>query len=610
VSSDSNGNVISSTEYSYDKRDRIKSIKQSSNTSAGDKNCNNNKEFTYNDWNWLIKEDVTDLSNPPNTLTSTVYTYDCLGNITSRQINDGSGNVQSNMTYNYNTTNQLTSMLDTLSNVTTTFTYDLNGNMLTMDDGSGTVKKFTVNELNQLTEYNDGKGTNVCYAYNASGLRSQKSQAENPGTYINYYYSPNGSLLNEEDNTNVMSSYLTAGSRASRTIVNGATTQWYISNGKDMVATIANNADGTLTSSNVYNYGAYGKDSDLSTPSSNSQTPTANSFNITDNPFKYSSYYLDAESGLYYLGARYYSPELMKFISMDTYDLANKYAYGNGDPIANVDPSGHSAERIVAGVVFGLMGAAAGIMAGHEINKGRGKAGAMLAVAAGILEAVAAVSFGMELIDHKDRTSGFIDSVVHDANGNVTIRGHFSGTYNKAMGVENDWGSGYIATKKSVREVDMARVDNVTINGVDHWKNEGTTFARFYKNASPEVQRFYMEQFGDDFAFANQGNIGTINTNNMKPFYDRFVAKGMSRVEALGDDFVQLPDEDKIKASVSIEDQGDGIRKVGFNHGEMELYLDNSSKTHGLRYSLTTYVNSLASSYYVEYVYTFINGLD
>jgi len=292
-------------------------------------------------------------------------------------------------------------MLDTLSNVTTTYTYDLNGNMLTMDDGSGTVKKFTVNEINQLTQYNDGKGTNVCYAYNASGLRSQKSQADITGSYINYYYSPNGSLLNEEDNTNVMSSYLIAGSRTSRTV--GGTTQWYISNGKDMVATVSPNSDGTLTSSNVYNYDAYGKESDLSTPSSNSQTPTANSFNITDNPFKYSSYYLDAESGLYYLQARYYSPELMKFISMDTYDLANKYAYGNGDPIANTDPQGHSAERIVAGVVFGLMASALSFGSSYFLRHHKTKAGIGFAVAAVVMGVISAGCFGDEMNERTRR---------------------------------------------------------------------------------------------------------------------------------------------------------------------------------------------------------------
>jgi RHS repeat-associated protein len=80
---------------------------------------------------------------------------------------------------------------------------------------------------------------------------------------------------------------------------------------------------------------------------------------INTNPFKYSGYYQDTESGLYYLNARYYSPELMRFINRDTYDLSNRYAYCNGNPISNTDSSGHMPKwlgSVVAcvGTIIGL----------------------------------------------------------------------------------------------------------------------------------------------------------------------------------------------------------------------------------------------------------------
>jgi len=65
------------------------------------------------------------------------------------------------------------------------------------------------------------------------------------------------------------------------------------------------------------------------------------SFSIDKNPYKYSSCYSDLESGLYYLKARYYSSELMRFISRDTYDLSNRYAYCDGNPIEKIDPKGN-----------------------------------------------------------------------------------------------------------------------------------------------------------------------------------------------------------------------------------------------------------------------------
>ena len=35
------------------------------------------------------------------------------------------------------------------------------------------------------------------------------------------------------------------------------------------------------------------------------------------NPIRYRGYYFDVDTGLYYLNARYYSPELRRFISPD-----------------------------------------------------------------------------------------------------------------------------------------------------------------------------------------------------------------------------------------------------------------------------------------------------
>jgi RHS repeat-associated protein len=54
----------------------------------------------------------------------------------------------------------------------------------------------------------------------------------------------------------------------------------------------------------------------------------------------------DAETGLQYLHARYYDPELGRFLSPDTWDPVmpgvdiNRYAYAGNDPINGMDPTG------------------------------------------------------------------------------------------------------------------------------------------------------------------------------------------------------------------------------------------------------------------------------
>ena len=69
-----------------------------------------------------------------------------------------------------------------------------------------------------------------------------------------------------------------------------------------------------------------------------------------NNPIRYRGYYYDQNTGLYYLNARYYSPELRRFISPDdtayldseNVDGLNLYAYCNNDPVNRIDPSGHA----------------------------------------------------------------------------------------------------------------------------------------------------------------------------------------------------------------------------------------------------------------------------
>ena len=64
-------------------------------------------------------------------------------------------------------------------------------------------------------------------------------------------------------------------------------------------------------------------------------------FIVYNNPFRWKGYYYDAESGLYYCGYRYYSPELCRWISPDSLDYLDLetlggidlYCYCNNNPV-------------------------------------------------------------------------------------------------------------------------------------------------------------------------------------------------------------------------------------------------------------------------------------
>ena len=102
------------------------------------------------------------------------------------------------------------------------------------------------------------------------------------------------------------------------------------------------------------------------------------------NPFRYRGYMYDEETGLYYLGSRYYDPVTCRFVSADLFSYLrhdvpngmNPFAYCYNNPVNYTDRTGHFA--ITASVIFwaAIIGAGAGAVVG-------GAAGGITAAATG-----------------------------------------------------------------------------------------------------------------------------------------------------------------------------------------------------------------------------------
>ena len=86
------------------------------------------------------------------------------------------------------------------------------------------------------------------------------------------------------------------------------------------------------------------------------------------NPIRYRGYYYDSETGLYYLGSRYYDPAVKRFINADSATLAvtnsgeltdkNYFAYCNNSPVMQKDDGGELGHIALGAIVGGILGAA------------------------------------------------------------------------------------------------------------------------------------------------------------------------------------------------------------------------------------------------------------
>ena len=116
------------------------------------------------------------------------------------------------------------------------------------------------------------------------------------------------------------------------------------------------------------------------------------------NPFRYRSYYYDAELEMYYLKSRYYDPEICRFINADDIsclsangDFAsyNLYAYCGNNPVSRKDDGGEFWHVLIGAVVGAAVSftcsVVSDVLAGDEIDWG----------AAGISAAFGAVSGGL-----------------------------------------------------------------------------------------------------------------------------------------------------------------------------------------------------------------------
>ena len=311
----SSTNTLESNGYVYDKNDRI--IKYTHINNLPESVINETRDYTYDTHGNLIKS--VKKNNSDGSILTTAYSYDNVGN----RITMNEGGV--NTSYTYNGLNQLKTQTSPAGTVN--YSYDARGNCIS-ETGGGESIAMEYAVTGEMTKLIKGSVTQT-NVYNQNGQRISRTQN---GTTRSYYYDQ-GTSAYTEDGTNIISANLLSPENAIVGSYCGNTYYNYLTDIQGSTTNIIKE-DGTLAA--AYDYTDFGETTEI----------TDSSF---DNQICYTGGIYDKETGLYYLNARYYDPEIGRFISQDSYrgELDDPgqwhlYAYCANNPINYVDPSGHA----------------------------------------------------------------------------------------------------------------------------------------------------------------------------------------------------------------------------------------------------------------------------
>ena len=235
---------------------------------------------------------------------------------TARIVQQGSlplGIEASSISYNYNTTrNRL------VSAGSVSFGYDDEGQLAS---GYGTA--YTFDDAHRLTAI----GTSYGFTYNGAGDRIRVVRN---GTETRYVYDASGNLIAEADANNVIQSYYIygAGLLAMVTASNDLYCYHFDATGNTVALT-----NGSKAIVNKYAYTPFGTISSSSLENIHQPFTFVGQFGVMTEP-----------GGLYYMKARYYDPNVGRFISEDPIGFdggdINLHAYVKNNPIMLVDPMG------------------------------------------------------------------------------------------------------------------------------------------------------------------------------------------------------------------------------------------------------------------------------
>lgn len=263
---------------------------------------------------------LTQATHP--TIPAEQYTYDAVGNRTTTTVD---------------TANRL------LDDGTFAYTYDNNGNLIRkVRKANGETTTYSYDYENRLIQVLTPNSQLITYKYDPFGRRIEKKV----GTTITTYVYDNEDIIAEYNAGVTMTNRYTHGLGIDEplSIRTGGKDYYYHSDSLNSIKTITGSTGKTVQK---YEYDSFGR-------------ITYQLSQTFKQPYSFTVREYDSETGLYYYRARYYDPQIGRFISKDPIGFAggdvNLFRYVGNNPVNKIDPKGlcswtHAiAETIVEGL--------------------------------------------------------------------------------------------------------------------------------------------------------------------------------------------------------------------------------------------------------------------
>lgn len=295
-------------------------------------------------WEYLTTTYGYDIANrllninhqgPTAIIEDLLYEYDPNGNRTKFTRNAGQPLRDAVTGASYDDANEMLTFTPATSSAKN-MTYDNNGNLLTVTNSCGTTN-YTWDVRNRLVGISgyksDSSSLTAFFGYDAIGRRIQKTIN---GTTTQYVY--DGLDIIQEIQGTAKTNYirtLNIDEPLTRIKADGTVRHYVL----DALGSVIALTDDSGVVKTTYTYDPFGN--------------VTISGEASDNPFQYTGRENDG-TGLYYYRARYYSPELQRFISEDPIKIAggdiNLYSYTWNSPMIFRDVSGLWGEDVHSGI--------------------------------------------------------------------------------------------------------------------------------------------------------------------------------------------------------------------------------------------------------------------